>query len=67
MLLRHSEHFKLLKPQSAEMRALATMVEQRRRLVGERIRITNRLLRVVTINDVVFCTLFDVFPARAAA
>jgi hypothetical protein len=43
MLLRHSEHFKLLKPQSAEMRALATMVEQRRRLVGERIRITNRL------------------------
>jgi transposase len=43
MLLRHPEHFKLLKPQSAEMRALATMVEQRRRLVGERIRITNRL------------------------
>ncbi len=43
MLLRHPEHFKLLKPQSAEMRALATMVEQRRRLVGERVRITNRL------------------------
>ena len=43
MLLRHREHFKLLKPQSAEMRALATMVEQRRRLVDERIRITNRL------------------------
>ena len=43
MLLRHPEHFKLLKPQSPEMRALATMVEQRRRLVGDRIRITNRL------------------------
>ncbi len=43
MLLRHPEHFKVLKPQSAEMRALATMVEQRRCLVGERIRITNRL------------------------
>ena len=42
MLLRHPEHFKLLKPQSPEMRALATMVEQRRRLVGERIR---RILR----------------------
>ena len=27
MLLRHPEHFKVLKPQSAEMRALATMVE----------------------------------------
>ena len=43
MLLRHPEHFKVLKPQSTEMRTLATMVEQRRRLVGERIRITNRL------------------------
>lgn len=43
MLLRHPEHFKPLKPQSPEMRALSTMVEQRRRLVGERIRITNRL------------------------
>ena len=43
MLLRHPEHFKVLKPQSAEMRALTTMVEQRRCLVSERIRITNRL------------------------
>ena len=43
MLLRYPEHFKLLNPQSPAMRALATMVEQRRRLVGERIRITNRL------------------------
>ena len=43
MLLRHPEHFKVLKPQSVEMRALTTLVEQRRRLVGERIRITNRL------------------------
>ncbi len=43
MLLRHPEHFKVLKPQSVEMRALATMVEQRRRLVNERGRITNRL------------------------
>ena len=43
MLLCHPEHFKVLKPQSAKMRALATMVEKRRSLVGERIRITNRL------------------------
>jgi transposase len=49
MLLRHPEHFKLLKPQSAEMRALATMVEQRRRLVGERVRITNRLRSAKTV------------------
>ena len=43
MLLRHPEHFKVLKPQSVEMRALATMVEQRRRLVNDQGRITNRL------------------------
>ena len=43
LLLRHPEHFKVLKPQSAEMRALATMVEQRRRLVNEQGRITNRM------------------------
>jgi len=43
ILLRHPEHFKVLKPQSAKMRALTTMVEQRRCLVNERIRITNRL------------------------
>jgi len=43
MLLRHPEHFKVLKPQSAEMRALAIMVEQRRCLVNDQIRITNRL------------------------
>ena len=43
MLLRYPEHFKMLKPQSVEMRTLATMVEQRRRLVSEQGRITNRL------------------------
>lgn len=43
MLLRHPEHFKALKPQSVEMRTLTTMVEQRRCLVNDQIRITNRL------------------------
>ena len=43
MLLRHPEHFKVLKPQSAQMRALATLVEQRRSLADDLVRITNRL------------------------
>ncbi len=43
MLLRHPEHFKPLKPQSAEMRALAIMVEQRRSQADDLVRITNRL------------------------
>ena len=43
MLQRHPEHFKVQKPQSEKMRTLTTMVEQRRRLVNEQGRITNRL------------------------
>ena len=33
LILRHPEHFKPLKPQSVEMRILASLVEQRRTLV----------------------------------
>lgn len=40
-LLLHHRH--VLKPQSAQMRTLLYLVEQRRRMVGEKIRITNRL------------------------
>ncbi len=43
MLQRHPEHFKVLKPQSVEMRALAALVEQRRSLADDQVRITNRL------------------------
>jgi transposase len=43
LLLRHREKLRTLKPQSADMRTLATLVEQRRDLVGDKTRITNRL------------------------
>jgi transposase len=43
LLLRHREKLQPLKPQSAAMRALTTLVEQRRHLVGDKTRITNRL------------------------
>jgi transposase len=43
LLLRHPGHFKPLQPQSVEMRKLMSLVEQRRRLVNDRTRITNRL------------------------
>jgi len=43
LLLRHPERFKALQPQSVEMRTLMSLVEQRRRLVNDRIRLTNRL------------------------
>jgi transposase len=43
LILRHPERFKPLQPQSVEIRMLASLVEQRRNLVGDKIRITNRL------------------------
>jgi hypothetical protein len=35
MLLRHPERFKPLRPQGADIRTLVTIVEQRRKLVGD--------------------------------
>lgn len=43
LLLHHRDKFKPLKPQSAQMRTLLYLVEQRRRLVGDKTRFTNRL------------------------
>ena len=43
LLLRHRERFQPLKPQSVPMRKLCMLVEQRRRLVGDKTRFTNRL------------------------
>jgi transposase len=43
LLLHHREKLQTLQPQSADMRTLATLVEQRRHLVGDKTRITNRL------------------------
>jgi transposase len=43
LLLTHSEHFKQLRPQSIEMRTLMVLVEHRRKLMHERVRLTNRL------------------------
>lgn len=41
LLLRHPDRLKPLAPQSIEMRTLATLVEQRRGLVSDRVRITD--------------------------
>ena len=39
LILRHPERFEPLQPQSVEMRTLAALVEQRRRLVSDRVRL----------------------------
>ena len=43
LLCRHPEALKGLKPQSPAMRSLVQLVHDRRRLVGDKVRITNRL------------------------
>jgi transposase len=43
LLLKHRDKLTPLVPQSPEMRALAQLVEHRRRLVGDKVRLTNRL------------------------
>ena len=43
LVLRHRERFHPLKPQSIKMRTLLHLVEKRRRLVGDRLRFSNRL------------------------
>jgi transposase len=43
LLLRHPERFAPLRPQSAAMRSLVSLVERRRELVGDQNRLTNRL------------------------
>lgn len=43
ILFKHPERFQPLSPQGKEMRALVTLTENRRKLVNEKIRITNRI------------------------
>ena len=47
LLLKHREQRKPLQPQSPAMRALAQLVAHRRRVVGDKVRITNRRTRTL--------------------
>jgi len=47
-LLKHRDKLTPLTPQSPTMRALAQLVEHRRRLVGDKVRLTNRLTSALT-------------------
>ncbi len=74
LLLRHPERFKALKPQSVEMRTLVSLVEQRRRPVNDKTRITNRLRNTLKqyypqtlewfdhIDTLLFCDFISRWP-----
>ena len=79
LLLRHRDKRKPLVPQSPAMRALAQLVEHRRRLVGERVRITHRLTRTLKTyfphvlqwfpnkDTILFCDFLRQWPTLKAA
>jgi len=79
LLLKHTEHFQVLKPQSVEMRTLMTLVEQRRRLMNDRVRMTNRLRNALKqyypqalewfdrIDTLLFCDFIKRWPSLAQA
>ena len=74
LILRHPERFEPLQPQSVKIRKLAALVEQRRRLVSDRVRLTNRLRNTLKqyypqtlewfdrINTKLFCNFIERWP-----
>jgi transposase len=78
ILLKHRDKLKPLQPQSPQMRALEQLVEARRRLVGDKVRMTNRLtsalknyfphvLRWFEDKDtVIFCDFLSRWPTLKA-
>ena len=64
LLLTHRDQLQPLRPQSPARRALAQLVEHRRRLVGDTVRCTNRLTSV--LNNY-FPQVLQWFPAKDTA
>jgi len=79
LLLGHRDKLTPLAPQSPEMRTLAQLVEHRRRLVGDRVRITNRLTQALKMyfphvlqwfpskETMLFCEFVTQWPTLKAA
>ena len=79
LLFKHTEHFQPLKPQSVEMRTLMTLVEQRRKLMNDRVRLTNRLRNALKqyypqplewfdhIDTILFCDFIRRWPSLPQA
>lgn len=78
LLLRHPERFTPLQPQSAAMRSLLSLIEQRRALVNDKTRFTNRLCNTLKQyypqaldwfehrDTVLFCDFLNRWPTLTA-
>jgi len=79
LLLRHPDRFGALRPQSASMRALLSLIEQRRDLVGDKTRFSNRLTNALKqyypqalewfedIDTILFCDFLTRWPTLPEA
>src|SRR5262249_30434958 len=79
ILLKHRDKLTPLRPQSPTMRALAQLVEHRRRLVGDKVRLTNRLTSALNNyfpqvlqwspdkDTAIFCDFLSRWPTLKAA
>src|SRR5499433_1635932 len=79
LLLKHRDKLTPLSPQSPTMRALAQLVEYRRRLVGDKVRLTNRLTSALKNyfphvlqwfqdkDTAIFCDFLSRWPTLKAA
>jgi transposase len=79
LLLTHRDKLQPLWPQSPTMRALAQLVEHRRRVVGDKVRLTNRLTRTLKNyfphvlhwfqekDTTIFCDFLSRWPTLKAA
>ncbi len=79
LLLKHRDKRKPLKPPSPAMRALEPLVDQRRRLVGDNVRLTNRLTSALKNyfphvlqwfhdkDTTIFCDFLTQWPTLKAA
>lgn len=74
LLCKHPDRFKPLNPQSKELRALSALTEHRRKLVDDKVRITNRIRSTLKqyypqvldwfdrIDTLVFCDFLERWP-----
>jgi transposase len=79
LLLTHRDKLQPLQPQSPTMRALAQLVEHRRRVVGDKVRLTNRLTSTLKNyfphvlhwfqekDTAIFCDFLSRWPTLKAA
>ena len=79
MVIKHRDRLRELRPQSATMRALSQLVEDRRKLVAERTRLTNRITDglkayfpqslqwFADIGTVLFCDFIERWPTLEQA